>query len=341
MYNDCAAKIIETVDGEDGNWYYIESGSVTGYIKSKYFLTGEDAEQRAAEIGKIFGRINVGGLRLRTEPSVESDIITSLWEGEIYSVLDDDFDFTKITLGKDDEGNEVAGYVKSEYIDVYVDFDTAISLEEEAARIAEEERLAREAREAEERLEAERLERERQAAEQAERDRQAAEQAERDRQAAAQAERDRQAAAQQQTPAPAPTPAPEPAPAPAPANNISTATRDAVVAYAKQFIGNPYVWGGTSLTNGCDCSGFVMGVYKKFGISLPHSSRAQANCGTRVSIANLRPGDLVFYANGSTIYHVAMYIGNGQIVHAINEKRGIGITSMNFSSPYCAITLLG
>ena len=94
IYSDCAATILETVEGEDGSWYYIESGSVTGYIKAKYFLTGEDAEKRAAEIGKIFGRINAGGLRLRTEPSVESDIITSLWEGEIYSVLDDDFDFT-------------------------------------------------------------------------------------------------------------------------------------------------------------------------------------------------------------------------------------------------------
>ena len=90
--------------------------------------------------------------------------------------------------------------------------------------------------------------------------------------------------------------------------------------YAKQFIGNPYVWGGTSLTNGADCSGFVLSVFSKFGISLPHSSRAQVGYGRQVSISEAQPGDLFFYGKGNYINHVAIYIGNGQVVHASSEK---------------------
>lgn len=77
--------------------------------------------------------------------------------------------------------------------------------------------------------------------------------------------------------------------------------RVSLVSYATQFVGNPYVWGGTSLTRGADCSGFVMSVFANYGISLPHSSRAQANCGTKISASDAQPGDLFFYGNGSSI----------------------------------------
>lgn len=103
--------------------------------------------------------------------------------------------------------------------------------------------------------------------------------------------------------------------------------------YAKQFIGNPYVWGGTSLTKGADCSGFVQSVYKHFGISLPRSSREQVNVGSKVSLAEAKPGDLVFYAKGGTINHVAIYIGNGQVVHASSPKTGIRISNVNYRTP--------
>ena len=110
--------------------------------------------------------------------------------------------------------------------------------------------------------------------------------------------------------------------------------------YAKQFIGNPYVWGGTSLTNGCDCSGFVMSVYAHFGVSLPHYSRSQASCGTTVSLGNVKPGDLVFYTRGGSINHVAIYIGNGQVCHASSPKTGIKVSSMYYRTPYKAVSLL-
>lgn len=110
--------------------------------------------------------------------------------------------------------------------------------------------------------------------------------------------------------------------------------------YAKEFIGNPYVWGGTSLTKGADCSGFVMSVFKKYGVRLPHSSRAQANCGTTIKVSEAKPGDLIFYGKGKYINHVAIYIGNGQVVHASNPKTGIRISNVSYRSPLKAVRIL-
>lgn len=112
-----------------------------------------------------------------------------------------------------------------------------------------------------------------------------------------------------------------------------------VCEYAKQFVGNPYRWGGTSLTKGADCSGFTMSVLAKYGISLPHSSKAQANCGKRIDLSEIQPGDLVFYG-GSNIHHVALYIGNGQIVHAQSTNTGIVISSMYYNTPTRAVRVL-
>ncbi len=117
--------------------------------------------------------------------------------------------------------------------------------------------------------------------------------------------------------------------------------RVSLVDYALQFVGNPYVWGGTSLTNGADSSGFVLSVYANYGYSLPHSSAAQANCGTRISTSELQPGDLLFYgSSASNISHVAIYIGNGQIVHASDERSGIKISNYNYRTPVAAVRIL-
>ena len=113
-----------------------------------------------------------------------------------------------------------------------------------------------------------------------------------------------------------------------------------VCQYAKEFLGNPYVWGGTSLTKGADCSGFVLSVFKKYGISLPHSSVAQAGSGTAIKVSEAQPGDLIFYGNGKRINHVAIYIGGGQVIHASNPKTGIRISNVSYRSPVKAVRVL-
>ncbi len=270
IYNNCAATIEETVEKEDGTWYKIHSGSVDGYIKAEYFVTGDEAEALALKIGKMFGYVEEGGLRVRTEPTTESDIITTLWAGEKYTVVEQADGFVKLSLGDDDDGNPVTGYVAEQYVQVYVKFDKAISLEEEQEMIAEAKRREEEAEAAK-----------------------------------------------------------------------KSSKRDAVVAYAKQFIGNPYVWGGGSLTNGTDCSGFTRGVLGHFGYGLSRTSGAQAGDGRQVPLNSVEPGDLIFYASGGRIYHVALYIGGGRVIHAIDEAHGIGISSMYWTTPYCAVDVIG
>jgi cell wall-associated NlpC family hydrolase len=114
-----------------------------------------------------------------------------------------------------------------------------------------------------------------------------------------------------------------------------------VVKYALKFVGNPYVWGGNSLTNGVDCSGFTQQVYKHFGYSLPRVAADQANAYRRVKLKDVKPGDLIFYeGSDGVIGHVSMYIGNNQVVHASNRKDGIKISDFNYRTPCCAIRIL-
>lgn len=117
--------------------------------------------------------------------------------------------------------------------------------------------------------------------------------------------------------------------------------RQEVVNYALRFVGNPYKWGGTSLTNGADCSGFVQSVYAHFGYSISRTSGGQAGSTGYAEVAlkesDLLPGDLIFYANNNgTVYHVALYIGDGRIVHAANSKEGITISQYTYMKPYKA-----
>lgn len=114
-----------------------------------------------------------------------------------------------------------------------------------------------------------------------------------------------------------------------------SSTKAGIVSTALQYVGNPYKWGGTSLTNGVDCSGFTMKIYAQYGVYLPHSSRAQPSYGKKVSASEAQPGDLFFYGNGGSINHVAMYIGNGQVVHASNKKDGIKVSNAFYRKPIC------
>ena len=119
-----------------------------------------------------------------------------------------------------------------------------------------------------------------------------------------------------------------------------TDSRVSLVQFALQFVGNRYVWGGTSLTNGIDCSGFTMQVYARYGIGLPHHAASQPAYGTKISASEAKPGDLFFYGSGNSIGHVGIYIGNGQIVHASNARTGIKISSAYYRTPICVVSYL-
>ena len=124
--------------------------------------------------------------------------------------------------------------------------------------------------------------------------------------------------------------------------NIAAKKRIDLVNFACQFVGNPYVWGGTSLTKGCDCSGFTQTIMSKYGVSLPRVSRDQARTGIKVSSENMRPGDLIFYANKrGVVNHVGIYIGNGQVVNAASRRSGIRIYRWNYRTPVAIRNVLG
>lgn len=311
IYNNCAATILEN----DGEWYRIESGNVQGYINAQYFVTGEAAKELALEIGKVFATVNTMTLNVREGQGTDTSILTQLPEGGVFDVEQYGEGWVYLNVDAD-----IKGWVSQEFVDISVEFDKAVTLEEEQAMLAEQQRLAEEAAAAE-----------RAAREAAERERAAAQQ------------KSSQSSGQQPAPAPAPqTPSSddnsqsyydEPV-----ASDSVSSLRSAVVAYAMQFVGNPYVYGGSSLTNGTDCSGFTMSVYAHFGYGLPHSSSAQSGCGVAVSLDSLQPGDLLFYTNdgASGIGHVALYIGGGQVVHASTPNTGIKVSSAFYRTPVAA-----
>ncbi|MCI9104367.1 MAG: SH3 domain-containing protein [Lachnospiraceae bacterium] len=325
IYNNCAAVIEETVEGEGGIWYRIHSGTVTGYIKAQYFITGEAAEKLAQSIGKEFATISTDNLRLREQPNLSSNVLTVLSQGARYVVLGEEGMFYKVEVDAD-----LVGYVAQEYCQTQVEFDQAVSLAEEQQRLAEENQRKQEAANAIAALEQVR-------------------QVEAVNSGIAVSEmliaaNPEQSDNSHQTSAPAvisDSGATSSKGVPGPGSAaVMSATRTAIVAYAKQFLGNPYVYGGTSLTNGADCSGFTQGVLANFGINTGRSSRDQAENGREIGIDAVQPGDLLFYASGTYINHVALYIGGGQVIHASNSTTGITISPYNYRTPCKAVSFL-
>ena len=246
MSNNAACEII----GYEGDWIQIKSGKVEGYCHSDYLLTGLLARKRAEEIVSVVAKATSGGLRVRENPSTDSEIITTMAEGESLDVIEELDGWIKVAL--DDE----KGYISAEYAEITENLDTAVTMTELLY-----------------------------------------------------------------------------------GEGVSDVRVD-LCQYAKQFIGNPYVWGGTSLTKGADCSGFTLSVFKKYGVTLPHSSASQATMGTKVSLAEAKAGDLVFYSNGSRVNHVAIYIGGGQVVHASNPRTGIRISDVGYRTIHSIRSIL-
>lgn len=121
---------------------------------------------------------------------------------------------------------------------------------------------------------------------------------------------------------------------------VPSSIRDRIVKYALQFKGNPYVWGGTSLTRGADCSGFTQSVFRNLGISISRTSRTQANGGRVISLDNIQPGDLIFYDRKGRINHVAMYIGGGKVIGASSPESGIRISNYKYRQPFKVVSYI-
>lgn len=296
LHNNAVGEIV----GEEGEWLKISSGSVEGYIKSEYALRGEEGAKKAEEVGERHAKVEAVTLRLREEATTESKTVELLPQEEVLLVQQEEEGWVKVA------SQDTQGYVSAEYVEVYTVHQVAESKEEEEARLRKEEE-------------------ERRAAEEAARAAEEAARAEEARKTAT--SRGQGAGTSANTPAgnlqmgsSTPSSTKENIPA------ASASLGQSIANYALQFVGNPYVYGGTSLTNGADCSGFVMSVYKYFGIQLPRTSGEQGKCGQNVGgISNAQPGDLVSYSG-----HIGIYIGNGQIVHASSAKTGIKVSNASY-----------
>ena len=358
IYNNCAATILATVDGEGGTWYQIQSGSVKGYIKSEYFITGAEAEKIAKNVGTVYVTVSADGLNLREQPNMNSAVLTTLSKDSEYLEVKEDGDFIEIQVDE-----SLSGYVHKDYVTQRVEFKQAVSVEEEKQKAEEAARIKKEADDAIAKVE----ELKKESGQSTEN---------KDTPSTSigmiaqnpnvdngttkeQTKQNSQGSTSQNTGNTA-------GPGSNSSNGSSTSTgsstgtsgsyqstqngpgsavydsavRTAIVAYAKQFLGNPYVYGGTSLTNGADCSGFTMRIFEHFGVSTGRTSRDQASNGKQISLSEIQPGDLLFYASGKTINHVALYIGDGKIIHASTSKTGIIISNAYYRTPAKAVTFL-
>ncbi len=330
LYDKSAATVLETT--EDG-WYRITSGNVNGYVKAEYVVVGD--EELARSVGTRLATVTTTTLFVRTEPTTEAKVLTMLPDGDDVVVTDESTEgWAKVSTADGD------GYVALDYVTLSTEYIHAESKAEEEARLAREEaerqaaaRAAEEARKARE-AEAARAAAEQEAA------RRAAEKQEVKKSGAGSSS---ESSAGSSSGGSAGSSSGSSAGSSSGGSTGSgsgsnagsgsgssagqsaqtaSSNGQAVVDYARQFLGNPYVYGGNSLTNGTDCSGFVKGVYAAFGINLPRTSSEQRSVGYAVSLSEIQPGDIVCYSG-----HVGIYAGNNTLIHASNEKTGITLTS--------------
>ncbi len=321
LYKGCATDILET----EGDWVKIKSGKVDGYIKSEFLAIGEEAEKLIDKYATKYATVTTETLFVRAGQGTDTEIVTMIPLGEEFYITHEYDQWVEIMIDEDENGNKETGFVSKDFVDIGVEFEYAISIEEEQERL--------EAEEAAKKAEAERLEalakqqeeqRQREAQQKADAER-AAENAEESRNNSSSSSSNNSGSSNSGN-----------------SSSGGSSSGSEIANYALNFVGNPYVYGGTSLTGGADCSGFVQSIYSHFGYSIARTSGSQSqSAGSEVSFSNLQAGDLIFYSNSSgNVSHVALYIGGGKVVHASNVREGIKVSNYNYRTPYKARRVL-
>ena len=280
----------DILDTSTAGWLKIRSGNITGYVKSEYILTGQQAKDKALQVAKLMAISNTDGVNVRTEPNTNCSIYTQISNSERFLVADQQDGWVKIEIDDQD------AYLSSDYVDVKYGLEEAIKYTP-VVEVADTSNSKSNTKNST------------------------------GKSSSSSKSSGKKSSANDGA---------------AGSKSGSVSSKRAQIAnYAVQFVGNRYVYGGTSLTNGTDCSGFTMSVMAKFGVSLPHNSGSQAGSGKSITSSQMRPGDLVFYSGSGGINHVALYIGNGQVCHASNAKSGIKISTWNYRTPAKIVNVLG
>lgn len=374
LYRGSAATIMKT----EGDWVYIKSGSVSGYIMKDYLAIGYSAEKLIDQFGTKYVTVTTDTLKVREKMNTDCTVLTLLAQDETYEVEKVEDQWVKITVDDD-----TSGYVSKDYVKVSVKFKKAVSIEEEREE-----------------------QRRKEAAAAAERQQQ--------RQVKAAANDDNDSSSNKSSSSGKSSSSSSSSKSSSKSSSSSSSSKSSssksssssshkssssggggnagkssgksnssggggrtgssssgassdggggstgsgggsssggssgggsalgsgdgsvIAAYGLKFVGNPYRYGGTSLTNGTDCSGFTMSIFKKFGISLPRTSSEQSRTGKKISVSDARAGDLIFYGSGGHVSHVALCIGGGRVVHASNRKDGIKTSNIYYRTPICA-----
>ena len=295
--------VATVVEDNGGEWIQIKSGDVAGYVMREYVVEGSAAESLAQLTREKVARISTstGNLRIREGAGTDYDIVARVHDGDEVEVVEENGDWIKVAT------TDGEGYISAEYATIETSYPTGDTMEVVEARKESPYETLEDAK-----AEAMRAENVLAKAQ------------------ALTASGKTSAATAIGVVAKAKLAADATATKQAKAQKIydESFSGEAVVRYAMQFIGNPYVSGGTSLTDGCDCSGFTQSVYKHFGYSLPRRSDDQGQYGKAVDgMENAQPGDIFYYVG-----HVGIYIGNGYIVHASTPASGIKITAATYRS---------
>lgn len=333
LYRGSAAKIVKKV----GDWVKIKSGQVEGYIMSDYLAIGYSAEKMVDKFGTKIATINTETLKVREAKNTDCAVLTLVSGEESFEVIREDKDWVKIMVDGDTKG-----FVSKEYVDITVKFKKAVSIEEE--REAARKKAAAEAAAA--RAEQEAQQRQQQQASSNSGSSSSSSSSGSSSSSSSSGSSSHKSSSSGSSNKSSSSSSSHKSSGGGNSSNgsgdvIGSGDGSAIASYALQFVGNPYVYGGTSLTNGTDCSGFTMSVFRKFGISLPRTSGSQSGVGRKISVSEARAGDLIFYARNGHVNHVALCIGGGRVVHASNPSVGITTSNIGYRTPYCARRVIG